>query len=217
MNLEQARTNMLKQQIRAWGVLDDDILKLVQTTPREEFVPKAYRKLAFADLNIPLGQGEVMLTPKEEAYLLQALTITRSDTVLEIGTGSGYLTALLAKLAKRVYSIEINADFSQQAKAKLESLQLQNVELMVGNASQGWEAQQPYDVIVVTGSLPFLPPSIQKQLKPEGRMFAIVGQAPVMEALLIKRMDEQSFNTTKLFETVVPALQQALQPEAFIF
>lgn len=217
MNLEQARLNMLKQQIRAWGVLDEHLLDLLKTTPREDFVPSAYRKLAFADLNLPLGFGEVMLTPKEEAYLLQALAIEPNEVVLEIGTGSGYTTALLAKLAKQVYSIDIRPEFIAEAGVKLAQLGISNVQLQTGDAAQGWETHQPYDIIVVTGSLPILPEVFKTHLSIGGRLFAIIGQSPVMEAILITRITNQLWQTTKLFETVVPALHNALQPEPFIF
>lgn len=217
MNLEQARINMLKQQIRAWGVLDDQVLDILKTTPREEFVPSAFRKLAFADMNIPLGSGEIMLTPKEEAQMLQALTIESKDTVLEVGTGSGYTTALFAKLAKIVYSVDCNSAFVQEAQKKLNLLGISNIKIEIGNAAQGWDKYQPYDVIAVTGSLPILPEVFKHQLTIGGRLFAIVGKAPTMEALLISRIDERAWQTTKLFETVVPPLHNALQPEPFIF
>lgn len=217
MNLEQARINMLKQQIRAWGVLDEHLLDLLKTTPREEFVPSAYRKLAFADLNLPLGFGEVMLTPKEEAYMLQALAIKPNETVLEIGTGSGYTTALLAKLAKQVYSLDIRPEFTEGARIKLRQLGISNVQLQTEDAAQGWEAHQPYDIIAITGSLPILPEVFKTHLTIGGRLFAIIGQAPVMEAVLITRIENQVWQTTQLFETVVPALHNALQLELFIF
>jgi protein-L-isoaspartate(D-aspartate) O-methyltransferase len=217
MDLEQARINMLKQQIRAWGVLNDHILDLLKTTPREEFVPSAYRKLAFADLNIPLGFGEVMLTPKEEAYIIQALDLAPNELVLEIGTGSGYITALLAKMTKQVYSIDIRPEFTLEANAKLKQLGITNVQLETGDATQGWDVHQSYDVIVITGSLPILPDSFKQHLTVGGRLFTILGQAPVMEAVLITRTDKQAWQTTKLFETVVPALHNAQQPPPFIF
>lgn len=217
MNLEQARINMLKQQIRAWGVLDDNILDLIKTTPREEFVPSDYRKLAFADINIPLSHGEVMLTPREEARLLQALSINPTDTVLHVGTGSGYVTALLAKLASHVDSIDIHADFTANARAKLEQLNICNVELHTADAARGWPARKNYDAIVITGSLPLLPETFKTSLAIGGRLFAIVGQAPVMEALVITRTSENKWQTQTLFETLVPPLHNAIKLETFVF
>lgn len=217
MNLEQARINMLKQQIRARGVLDESILELLKTIPREEFVPAQFRNLAFADVNIPLGHGEAMLTPDEEALMLQALAVEPTDSVLEIGTGSGYTTALLAKLAKHVDSVDIHPDFIEQVQAKLQAFAISNVQLHVGDAAQGRQGQQPYDVIVITGSLPILPKTFKTHLAIKGRLFAIVGQAPAMEAILVTRIGENEWQTRKLFETVVPALHNALQPEPFNF
>lgn len=217
MNLEQARINMLKQQIRAWGVLDDTILKLLQTTPREEFVPTDYRKLAFADMNIPLGHGELMLCPKEEARLLQALAVTLNDTVLHIGTGSGYVTALLAQQAKYVYSIDIHADFTAKAKTKLAQLNINNVALHTADAAKGWQIESSYEVIAITGSLPILPEIFKTSLAVGGRLFAIIGQAPVMEALLVTRMTAQEWQIQKLFETLIPPLHNAIPSETFVF
>lgn len=217
MNFEQARTQMIKQQIRAWDVLDRHILDLITQTPREEFVPTEYRSLAFADTNIPLGHNQVMLTPKEEARILQALKIQPHETVLEIGTGSGYFTALLAKLAKSVVSIDIFPEFIEQTTQKLQSHNLHNIELHQGDAAQGYNNGSTYDVIVITGSLVNLPVAFRNVLNIKGRLFAIIGQAPAMEALLLTRKDKEQWHSEMLFETVVPPLIHAKQPNPFTF
>lgn len=217
MNFEQARKQMIKQQIRAWDVLDQHILDLITQTPREEFVPTEYRYLAFADTNIPLGHGQVMLTPKEEARILQALKIQPHETVLEIGTGSGYFTALLAKQAKNVVSIDIFPDFLEQATIKFHSHNLLNIELREGDAAQGYSNGATYDLIVITGSLINLPVAFRNTLNIKGRLFAIVGQAPAMEALLLTRDSKDKWHSETLFETVVPPLVHAKQPNPFTF
>jgi protein-L-isoaspartate(D-aspartate) O-methyltransferase len=217
MNIEQARTNMLTQQIRTWGVLNQHVLDIIAATPREKFVPEVYRNLAYADMAIPLPHDQVMLAPKEEARLLQALNIKPTDVVLEIGTGTGYMTALLACLAKQVYSVDIFADFTVNAKQKLHSLNIANVALITADAARGWEREAPYDVIAITGSSPLLPASFRQSLKPGGRLFAILGDAPAMEATLITRSSTNEWSETLLFETVVPPLINALAPSEFVF
>jgi len=215
MNIELARSNMLTQQLHTWDVLDKDILKLIAHTPREKFVPAAYQDLAFADMNIPLGHDQVMWTPKEEGRVLQALNIKPTDQVLEIGTGSGYFTALLAKLARQVDSIDIFADFTEQARQKLAMFGLSHVTLITADAAQGWQGN--YDVIVITGSLPYLPESFRQNLKPGGRLFAILGQVPAMEATLMTRDECQDWQEERVFETVVPPLLNALELPKFTF
>lgn len=217
MNLEQARRNMITQQARAWGVLDEDILQLLKTVPREAFVPEEFKQVAFADTALPLGHGQFMWTPKEEARVLQALAIQPTDKVLEIGTGSGYFTALLAKQATHVYSVDIFPEFITQAQFKLNRLGIENVTLHCGDAAQGWAEAEPYDVIVITGSVPIVPPQLQQQLAINGRLFAIVGTAPAMTAQVIIRQEQQQWQIEPLFETVVPPLYHALQPAAFNF
>jgi protein-L-isoaspartate(D-aspartate) O-methyltransferase len=217
MNVDSARHNMVECQIRTWEVLDRRILDLVARAPRHEFVPAAYRKLAFADMQLPLAHGQAMMAPKVEARLLQALDIRANDKILEIGTGSGYVTWLLAQLGRSVDSIEIFADLSATAKQKLAAHNVTNALLEVGDAAAGWERRQPYDVIFVTGSLPILPESFKTSLAPGGRLAIIVGQSPAMEAKLIQRMDTHGFTETALFETDLPALVNAKQPERFVF
>ncbi|MBC7944912.1 MAG: protein-L-isoaspartate O-methyltransferase [Burkholderiales bacterium] len=216
MDFEQARFNMVEQQIRTWQVLDQQVLDLMSTLPREDFVPPALRDLAFADLQIPLGHGAAMMAPKLEARIVQTLEIAAGDRVLEIGTGSGYLTALLARLAKHVYSVEIVPELSESAARKLAAHDIDNVTLEVGDAAQGWIRHAPYDVIVLTGSTGVLT-GIQDTLALGGRLFAIVGTAPAMVARLVTRVTDNAFRTTNLFETCIPPLKNALQPERFIF
>lgn len=216
MNLEQARFNMVEQQIRTWEVLDQRVLDLMSQVPREEFVPPAYRNLAFADTCIPLGHGQSMMCPRVEARLLQALQIEPDEHVLEIGTGSGFVTALLTRMAARVTSVEIHDSLRRDALAKLESHGIDNVELHTGDASRGWEPGAPYDAIAVTGSVPVLDECFQKLLAVGGRLFVIVGQEPAMEALLITRTGPSQWTTDDLFETVVPALIGVQQPERFV-
>lgn len=217
MNIEQARHNMITQQVRAWGVLSDEILHLLQEVPRELFVPEEFQQVAFADIALPLGHGQTMWAPKEEARILQALAIQPTDTVLEIGTGSGYLTALLAKQAKHVYSIDIFPEFITQAQFKLARLGMQNVTLHCSNAAHGWVEAAPYDVIVITGSMNLLPIELQQQLAIKGRLCAILGSAPAMMAQLWVRQTENDWHRETLFETVVPPLYHSLQPMAFNF
>jgi len=217
MNVEQARYNMVEQQIRPWEVLDQQVLDLLLKVRREEFVPPQYRSLAFVDMEIPLGHGEKMLAPKIEARLLQELSIRPGDRILEVGTGSGYMTALLASLAGHVDSVEIMPDFTQAAVAKLDAHQITNVTLETGDAARGWNKQAPYDAVVLTGSVPILPEAFKQSLAPGGRLIAIVGEPPVMEARLITRVGDSAFSSIGLFETCIAPLKNALQPERFVF
>lgn len=216
MNLEQARTNMVEQQIRTWEVLDQDVLDLLLQVRREEFVPAAYRTLAFADLEIPLGDGERMWSPKLEARVLQELELERSDEVLEIGTGSGYLTALLGRCCAAVDSVEIVPRLSGEAATRLARAGVTNAHLEVGDGARGWGDRQ-YDAIVLTGSTPVLPDSWLAQLRPGGRLFAVIGDPPVMTARLVRWTAPGAIATEDLFETVIAPLRNAARPARFVF
>ena len=216
-NTEQARFNMIEQQIRPAEVLDQRVLDTIAQTPREDFVPAEYRQLAFSDINVRLGNGQVMMKPIMEARLLQALDIQPDDKILEIGAGSGYFTALLAKLGGYVQSVEIDPELIAQAQEKLVAHEISNFTLTQGDAARGWDQDDPYDVIAITGSLPILPESFQQNLNIGGRLIAIVGQTPVMQVQLITRVAEDQWDTECLYETDFPQLANAEQPEAFVF
>src|SRR5262245_30610402 len=205
MSVEQARFNMIEQQIRTWEVLDQDVLDLLYAVRREEFVPAAYLELAFSDLEIPLyegaGEGERMMQPKMEARILQELAARKYERVLEVGTGSGYLAALLAARAQHVYSVEINPRLKALAEDNLRRSAVENVSVEQGDAAQGWAPQAPYDIIVLSGSTPILPPAFLSHLKTGGRLFAVVGDPPVMEARLITCIGQGVYHTVDLFET----------------
>ncbi len=219
--LEQVRFNMIEQQIRPWDVLDQDVLDLLYVIRREEFVPPAHRALAFSDLEIPLpesaGPGERMLHPKFEARILQELGVRKNESVLQIGTGSGYLAALLAARAQHVNSVEINPRLKAFAESNLKRAGIENVTLALGDAAQGWQPHTRYDVIVLTGSVPMLPDAFVSQLQPGGRLFAVVGDPPVMEARLLTSVPGGACAATNLFETSLSPLKNALQPARFEF
>ena len=215
--MEQALFNMIEQQIRPAEVLDSQVLNVISEVPREYFVPTEYRQLAYSDTNIPLSNGQSMMSPIQEARLLQALNIGEQDEILEIGTGSGYLTALLAKLGKQVISVDIDQQLSSSAAQKLREQAITNVTLEVGDASKGWPQGTPYDVIAVTGSLPVMCDDLKYQLKQGGRLFVIVGSEPAMSALLITRVSENQWAEEELFETVIPPLINAEKPSEFVF
>lgn len=216
MDFEKARTNMVQRQIHTWEVLDQRVLDLLARSPREEYVPEAYRYLAYADTHVPLEGDEVMMPPREEARVLQALALQAEDKVLEIGTGSGYLTSLLAALAREVVSVEISPTLQARARANLAGHDVSNVALELGDGVRGWPQGAPYDAIAVTGSLPVLHDDLQRQLALGGRLFVVVGEAPAMEAQLITRMDEDDWATDSLFETVLPPLKGAEKPRRFV-
>jgi len=216
MNIEQARFYMVEQQIRPWDVLDSQILDLLFEVRREDFVPEAWRGLAFADLEIPLGENAMMLSPKMEARMLQELVIRNTDHALEIGTGSGYVAALLGRLAQDVTSIEINPTLAKAAAERLSKLGAANVKVQQGDAAKDWSDGAPWDVILVSGAVPTEPSALLQRLKVGGRLLAVVGDAPVMHATLWTRLD-QGFQSLVLFETVIPSLHNASQPERFSF
>ena len=217
MNFEQARFNMVEQQIRPWEVLDSRVLDLLENIQREDFVPVRYRKLAFADVAIPLEFDQVMMRPKIEARFLQALDLQADESVLEIGTGSGFMTACLAALAKNVVSVEIHQDLHDEAAVKLADKHVGNAELHVGDVMGGWQPEQAHDVVVVTGSVPVVPEQFLGWVNPGGRMIVIKGESPAMEALLMKRVDVTEWSVESLFETDLPPLLNAEQLPAFSF
>jgi protein-L-isoaspartate(D-aspartate) O-methyltransferase len=216
MDFEQARFNMVEQQIRTWDVLDQEVLDLLFEVRREDFVPPPYRSLAFADLEIPLGDDERMWTPKMEARVLQELELKPSNSVMEVGTGSGYLTALLARRSADVTSVEIIPRLAAAARTKLRRANIYNVRVEEGDAARGYGAEK-FDAIVLTGSTPVLPQTWLEQLKPGGRLFAIIGDAPVMTARIVQWTAAEAMATEDLFETVVAPLRHAAQPERFVF
>ncbi|MDX1379890.1 MAG: protein-L-isoaspartate O-methyltransferase [Xanthomonadales bacterium] len=217
MNFEQARFNMVEQQIRPWEVLDSRVLSLLENIHREDFVPVRYRKLAFADLAVPLACGQVMMRPKIEGRMLQALELDADETVLEIGTGSGFITACLAALAKRVVSVEIHPELHEEAAVKLKDKGADNAELFVGDVMSGWQPEQAHDVVVVTGSVPAVPEAFLGWVNPGGRLFVVTGESPAMEARLLKRLDATEWTAESLFETDLPRLVNAEQPPQFEF
>ena len=217
MNFEKARFNMVEQQIRPWEVLDQDVLDLLMTVKREEFVPAVYRDLAFTEVEIPIGCGQVMLKPVIEGKVLQALRLGKADSVLEVGTGSGYFAALLAARTEWVRTIELEPELVKLASANLARNGVENVVVVQGDGIAGWAERAPYDVIVVSGGLPFVPQALLEQLKVGGRLFAFVGEAPVMKARLITCEAEGRFRTEDIFETVVPMLKNAPQRDGFSF
>ncbi|MGF6273714.1 protein-L-isoaspartate(D-aspartate) O-methyltransferase [Massilia sp. UYP11] len=217
MNIEQARFNMVEQQIRPWNVLDEEVLALLHVVKREQFVPKAYENLAFADVEIPLPGGETMFNPKVEARILQEIAVKKHENVLEIGAGSGYMAALLAHKARHVTTVEIQPESVSLAKENLARAGVINVSVEEGNGAQGWPTDAPYDVIVVSGGLPVLPEALVTQLKVGGRMIAILGEAPAMSCQLITRTSETAHDAVKLFETVAKPLTGAEAPSRFTF
>ena len=218
MNIEQARFNMIEQQIRPWNVLDQDVLALLTVVKRENFVPAAYKNLAFVDSEIPLPQGEIMLAPKIEARLLQAVAVKKHEQVLEIGSGSGYMAALLAHKGRHVTTVEIEPELKAMAEKNLSAQGFTNVSVALGNGAQGWaKGMEPYDVIVISGALPVLPESFLQQIKVGGRIAAIIGEAPVMTAQLITRTGNKEYKTENLFETNTRLLREASTPSKFTF
>jgi protein-L-isoaspartate(D-aspartate) O-methyltransferase len=217
MNIEQARFNMIEQQIRPWDVLDQDVLNLLQVVKREDFVPAAYKNLAFVDTEIPLPGGENMLAPRVEARLLQEAGLKKHENVLEIGTGSGYMAALLAYKGRYVTSVEVLPELKELAEKNLAANGVSNVTVELGNGAQGWAKAAPYDVIVISGSLPVLPEAFLQQIKVGGRIVAIVGEGPYMTAQLITRVSDSAYDTKVLFETSVKPLAQATTPSHFTF
>jgi len=217
MDMQAARNQMVHQQIRTWEVLDLRILSVFEALPRDKFTPEAYRNAAYADMQIPLPHGEVMLAPKVEGRFLQALDPQPNDSVLEIGTGSGYFAACLAKLGREVLTVDIHPDFVEAAGKTLKSLGLKNVQLETRDGTRLEWLNGRYDVIAVTGSQPVYDPAYEQRLNVGGRLVVVVGQSPVMEAMLVTRTAEDAWTRDGLFETDLPALKNAVAPRVFTF
>jgi protein-L-isoaspartate(D-aspartate) O-methyltransferase len=221
MNTEQARFNMIEQQIRTWDVLDKDILDLLMVVKREAFVPAVYQGLAFMDTEIPLPCGQNMFTPKLEARILQEINLKKHENVLEIGAGSGYMAALLAHKGRHVTTVDIEPELKALAEKNLAAYGVTNVQVELGDGAHGWAGagsdNPPYDVIVISGSLPQLPDAFLKQIKLGGRIFAIIGERPIMSAQLVTRVSDIAYNTVKVFETNVTPLKNAVKTSTFRF
>lgn len=217
MDIEQARFNMIEQQIRPWDVLDNTVLDVIQETPREMFVPEQHKKLAFSDIEIPLGHDQVMMSPKVEARMLQALNISSADNVLEIGTGSGFITACLAKLSNHVTSCEYHGDFIDLARKRLSTLDITNTHFIYGDVFEQIGSLHTYDIIAITGSLPKDAERFYKHLSIRGRMFCILGRQPAMSATLVTRAAENAYRSESLFETVIPPLISTTTEKVFSF
>lgn len=216
MDHEQARFNMVEQQIRPWEVLDPKVLDLLFRVKREDFTPAVYQSLAFVDMEIPLGHGEAMWPPRVEARALQAVQIQPNDRVLEVGTGSGYLTALLAAQAGVVVTVELYADLKEEAERRFKAHGLGNIQTRQGDAAHDWEGDGTFDAIVVTGSLALPPEQLLQRLSPNGRLFAVVGEGAIMSARLYTNAGG-GFRMDTLFETRIKALENAPTPERFVF
>ena len=217
MNLEQARFNMIEQQIRPWDVLDSQVLQLLAVVKREDFVPAAHRALAFADMEIPLPGGQCMLTPRVEARMLQDLAVRKHEKVLEIGAGSGYMAALLAHKAQRVISLEIIPELAAMARNNLQKAGIHNAEARLGDGSKGIPVEGPFDVIVLSGSVAEIPQSLLANLKVGGRLAAIVGDEPMMRATFVTRTAEAAFQTSQPWDTVAPRLVNFPESSRFTF
>ncbi|HSH90740.1 MAG TPA: protein-L-isoaspartate O-methyltransferase [Ramlibacter sp.] len=225
IDFERARFNMIEQQIRPWDVLDLEVLELLSLVRREDFVPMAHKALAFVDMQVPLlGSGEAamqdghcMLEPKVEARILQDLHVQKHEKVLEVGAGSGYMAALLAARAQRVISLELNPELVRMARANLQRGGVLNVEVREGDGAKGLQAEAPFDVIVLSGSVAEVPPALLSQLKVGGRLAAIVGFEPVMRATFITRTGETSYSTQQPWDTLAPRLAHFPEPSRFQF
>ena len=216
MDFARARFNMIEQQIRPWDVLDQSVLDLMERAPRDAFVPDEYRRLAYADIAVPIGGGETMLPPRVEGRLLQALRIEPGERVLQIGAGSGFLTWLLAQRAAHVISVERNEALAERARTNLAAHGAGNTTVVAGDGRRGWKRDAPYDVIVAGGSVPEPEPAFEAQLAIGGRLFVVVGTAPAMEAMLVHRTGEREWIRESLFETVLPPLAGAAAPGRFV-
>ena len=217
MNLELARFNMIEQQIRPWDVLDTTVLHLLARVKREDFVPLAHKALAFVDMEVPLLGGQVMLAPRVEARMLQDLAVQKHERVLEIGTGSGYMAALLAHRAQRVISLEIHADLVAMARTNLQKAGIHNAEVRHGDGAKGAPVEAPFDVIVLSGSVAEVPQMLLAALKVGGRLAAVVGDEPMMRATFMTRISDTECRTEQPWDTVAPRLLNFAEPSSFVF
>ncbi|MBI2786275.1 MAG: protein-L-isoaspartate O-methyltransferase [Legionella longbeachae] len=217
MSYQNARINMVKQQLRTGDVLNESILNLYEVVLRHEFVPEQFTHFAYSDMQIPLQHGQRMLTPLEEGKILQALELKGDETVLEVGTGSGFFTALLSKLCKKVISLDYYAEFTNHAAKKLKAHQCDNIELITGDANQGWLDSAPYDVIVFTGALEKINETHRLQILPGGKLFVIEGKSPVMQGRLYELDHDENWHESLLFETSIPLLIDKSKPKEFVF
>jgi len=217
MNFDQARFNMVEQQIRTWHVLDLRVLDVLLKIKRELFVPTLYQDMAYSDTEIPLINAKFMLAPCIQARLIHDLNLKGSEKVLEVGTGSGYSTAVIASLAKRVISIECDAELALNAKANLQKASIGNAEVRVGDGLQGSPAEGPFEAIILQGSVPEIPQQLLNQLQINGRLIAVIGEDPVMQACLVTRHGVDSFTHQNLWDTVIPRLEGVQEPTQFHF
>ena len=217
MNVEQARFNMIEQQIRPWDVLDTSVLSLLSAVRREDFISAEHKAQAFMDLEIPLGNGRALLAPRVEARLVQDLNLSKRDTVLHIGAATGYVTALLAHKARRVIGLESNAQLASEARTNLRNAAVNNAEIVEADGTAGFAAQAPFDAILLTGSVAQVPQNLLDQLKTGGRLLAIVGNDPVMQATLFTRVSDTQFSSQALFDTIAPRLAGFTEPSRFQF
>jgi protein-L-isoaspartate(D-aspartate) O-methyltransferase len=217
MNVEQARFNMIEQQIRPWDVLDQDVLSLLSVVRREDFVPPAYRALAFVDMQVPLPEGQFMLEPKVEARLLQDLKLARHEKVLEVGAGSGHMAALLAHRVQQVFTLDNRPTLARLAADNLRRAGVMNATVHQADGAHGLPAEAPFDAILLSGSVASVPSGLLEQLKVGGRLMAIVGEVPVMRATLVTRVSERDFRSVDIFDTVAPRLDGFAEPPRFRF
>ena len=219
MNFERARYNMIEQQIRPWSVLDPHVLRTLSAVPRERFVPPDYRRLAYSDTRVPIGHGHAMMPPVVEGRRLQALELSGDENVLEIGTGSGFVTACLAGMVHAVESVDIHGEFTASARERLRELDIDNVNLTTGDAAAGWNGGHRFDAIALTGAVPAVPDAYRQALAPGGRLFAIIGDGsePVLEAIQVTRVGDEEWSVESLFETWIAPLGHTSRPRRFEF